>query len=303
VSRRPDFVIIGAQKAASTLLMHTIRRHPDAWTPEIEQFYFRDPVYDWIDAKEFLAAYAERPERRLGLKCPDYLGRPEVPARLAADLDVPDLIVCLRDPVSRALSSYFWKMRWGIIPVMPAEEGLRRILDGELRDVDKSVGDVLGWGLYGEHLTRYLEHFPREKLLVLMDDELRRAPADTIDRITGFLGIGGLEPDAPSRRARNEGVYPLPRMRFLQKRSTVLLHWDADRTFHSVLPPTRPDHRLFSLAVAGIDHYVLSRVYGNARPQLSAELTTALHDYYRDDVRALESLLGLDTGWIATAQA
>lgn len=298
MTRLPDFVIIGAQKAASTLLLHSLRRHPDAWLPAAEQPCFRDPLYAPGGFDEFARPYARRTETRLGLKCPDYLARPEVPSRLAADLNGPDLIVCLRDPVARAVSAYFWKVRWGVIPVLPVEEGLRRILDGGLRDHDPTVGEVLDWGNYGAHLSRYLEHFDREKILVLLDDELRRAPTETVNRVTGFLGIIDLDPEPPGRRARNEGVYSLPRLRFLQRRTSVTLQWNAERTYYSIPKPRRPDCRLFSLGVAGIDHVILSRVHGNPRPRLSAELDRALRDHYRDDLRLLETLIGRDPGWL-----
>jgi hypothetical protein len=296
--RLPDFVIVGAQKAASTLLLHSLRRHPEAWLPAAEQPFFRDPVYTPGGFDAFARPYATRSERRLGLKCPDYLARPEVPPRLAADLHDPDLIVCLRDPVARAVSAYFWKMRWGVIPVLPVEEGLRRILNGGLRDHDPTVGEVLHWGNYGSHLSRYLEHFDREKILVLFDDELKRSPAETVNRLTGFLGISDLDPSKPGRRARNEGVYSLPRLRFLQRRSSVILRWNADRTYYSIPKPRRVDRRLFSLGIAGIDHVVLSRIHGNRRPRLSAELDRSLRDYYRDDMRLLATLVGRDPGWI-----
>lgn len=302
MTRLPDFVIIGAQKAASTLLLHSLRRHPEAWLPAAEQPFFRDPLYTPGGFDDFARPYATRTEHRLGLKCPDYLARPEVPSRLAADLHCPDLVVCLRDPVARAVSAYFWKVRWGVIPVLPAEEGLRRILDGGLRDHDPTVGEVLEWGRYGMHLARYHEHFPREKILVLLDDELRRAPIETVDRVTDFLRISHLPAGRPGRRARNEGVYSLPRLRFLQRRSTVVLRWNADRTYYSIPKPRRVDHRLFSTGIAAIDHVLLSRVCGNPRPSLSSGLDRELRDYYRDDVGLLERLIGREPGWITHAQ-
>lgn len=293
--RAPDFVVIGAQKAASTLLQASLRQHPQVWLPPRgEDPYFRDPVYDPARFDRFTAQYAPRTERRVGIKCPDYLGRPEVPARLRRDLFVPDLIVCLRDPVQRALSAYFWWLRWGMIPLEAPEQGLRKILDGVHDAEAHVVAPILEWGRYGEHVGRYLEHFPREKLLVLLDDDLRRDATTTIRTTYEFLGVDpGAAPASVATRD-NAGVYAMPRLRFLNLRSRYMLQWDEHRTFSAIHKPANPASRLYCNAVATVDRYLLSRVYGNAKPTLSAELTGRLHDYYRDDLHRLEDLIGRD---------
>lgn len=293
-ARRPDFAIVGAMKAGSSLLHNALREHPDVWLPPFEDPYFRDPVFRADDMPEFERRYAARDERRIGMKCPDYLARPEVPARLRTLLHDPDIIVTLRDPVGRALSAYFWWMRFGMVPVRPAEEGLRDALRLARQGSDDPVTQLLDWGLYGRHLSCYLEQFPREKVLVNTDDELRGDPAAVVRQIYEFLGV---RPDvaAPSASTRdNPGIYSLERLRFLQRRSRFVLHWDETGTYPSIPKPRTPVPRAFSNAVAAVDRYLLSRVYDNDRPQLSPELTADLYAFYRDDVDRLESMLGRD---------
>jgi hypothetical protein len=295
--RLPDFVIIGAQKAASTLLLNSLRDHPEAWLPAAEEPYFRDPVFASRTLEDFAAPYAGRREPRLGLKCPDYLARPEVPARLAGILGDPQLVVCLRDPVARAVSAYFWRIRWGMLPVLPVEEGLRRILDGGLREYDPLADEILEWGLYGRHLERFGEHFAPDRMLVLVDDELRAAPDVTMDRAARFLGITERGVGEVGRRGTNEGVYSPARLRFLQRRSRFVLNWNEDRTFASIPKPDRALPWLASAAVAAVDQLLLARVFDNTRPRLSASLEAELREYYRADVERAEALLGRDLGW------
>ncbi|MEJ2887932.1 sulfotransferase domain-containing protein [Actinomycetospora aeridis] len=301
-TRLPDFVIIGAQKAASTLLLNSLRDHPEAWLPAHEEPYFRDPVFTPDGFPAFARPYAYRTETRLGLKCPDYLGRPEVPRRLAGLLDTPDLVVCLRDPVARAVSAYFWKVRWGLLPLLPVDEGMRRLLDGGLRDHDGSAGDVLEWGRYGAHLSRYLEVFPREKLMILVDEDLRRAPDVTLDAVARHLGITERGVGEVSRRGANEGVYSRSRLRFLRLRTPLVLRWDAQRTYASIPKPHRLAPRLANAAVGALDSKVLSRVCDNTRPALSPEVDAELRAFYRDDVAVVEELLGRDLDWGPTAR-
>lgn len=290
----PDFVIIGAQKAASTLLLRSLRQHPQAWLPYKEDPYFRDPVYDESALDSFSEQFAGHTELRLGFKCPDYLGRPEVPTRLHKILSEPDVIVCLRNPVQRALSAYFWKVRWGLIPVEPAEQGLIRVLDGDYRDLDPSVGDILDWGLYHQHLSRYLEYFPREKILILFDDDLRRDPEAVMRDTHEFLGIAPNVIPTGLDVKQNPGIYSLERLRFGQRRSKHMSQWDPARTYHSIPYPKSRVKRAYTDVIAGLDRYVLARRYSNDKPALSPELSKRLWEFYADDVKALQVLVDRD---------
>lgn len=304
MSRRPDFVIIGAQKAGSSLLHHSLRAHPQVWLSPAEDPFFRDPVFQEADLDHhFGVAYGGRSEARIGMKCPDYLACQEVPERLHRLLDVPDLLLTLRNPVDRALSAYFWWMRWGLIPVLPAEEGLRAILDARLATPGQLSDEILDWGRYGEHVARYLSIFPREKLHVIVDDDFRRDPASAVRSTFAFLGVRQDVPLPPSTDD-NPGIYSLDRLRFLQRRNRYILQWDESSTFASIPKPRRPLHRLVSNVVAGTDRYLLSRVYGNAKPRLSARLRADMHAFYRDDIDRLADLLGISVAsWAPSASA
>lgn len=303
-SRVPDLVIVGAQKAGSVFVQECLRQHPQIWFSAGEDHFFRDPHYhdprhDRGAFERFARPYARRGERRIGMKCPDYLGRPEVPGRLARDLSNPDLIVCLRDPVQRAVSAYFWWMRWGMIPIQPVEIGLSAILEGSHFAPAAVTAPILEYGRYHEHLQRYLKHFQREKMLVLIDDELRRRPARTLQRAHEFLGVDP-EP-TPAASKDNTGVYASERLRFLNLRNRYMLSWEESGTMATLRKPLNPGSRLLCNAVAAVDRYVLAPVYGNAKPTLSAELTARLYHHYRDDVAHLEDLLDRDlTAWRPT---
>lgn len=290
----PDFVIIGAQKAASTLLLRSLRQHPEAWLPAKENPFFRDPVYDPGALDDFAAEFSEHTERRLGFKCPDYLGRPEVPARLHKDLSEPHLIVCLRNPVQRALAAYFWKVRWGLIPVLSAEQGMQHVLDGDYQERDPSVGDILNWGLYHQHLSRYLDYFPRERILVLFDEDLYRDPEAVMRETHGFLGIAPDVIPSDLRVKQNPGIYSLERLRFGQRRSKLMSQWDAARTYHSIPYPKSRLKRAYTDVIAGLDRYVLAPRYSNEKPKLSPDLTNRLWEFYAQDVAALQQLVDRD---------
>ena len=81
----PRFLIIGAQKAGSTFLHETLRQHPSLFLPRYETPIFEDPFYQAGAVQSELGRILApaRPDQKPGIKRPDYLGRPECPARLA----------------------------------------------------------------------------------------------------------------------------------------------------------------------------------------------------------------------------
>lgn len=292
-ARRPDFLVIGAQKAASTALLDALRQHPDAWLPADEDHYFHDPVFGSTSEVEFLRTYTARTEKRVGLKCPDYLGSAEVPARVARMCPGARIVACLRNPADRAVSAYFWHMRWGLLPLTEPDTGLTRLLDGAYDDFRLSA-QILDWGRYAHHLNRWLGHFDRENLLVLLQEDLRQDRRSQLDRLFTFLD---LDPELyPDKRTSdsNSGVYPLSRLRFLRLRNHLVVRWDDTGTHVTLPKPARLAPRLASGAVAAADRLVLSRVIGNQRPTISPDVYARLVNWYAEDVSQLEDMLQRD---------
>jgi len=103
----PDYIIIGAHKSASTFVHKCLMEHPDIYMPKDEIPFFEIPDYESSSLSELEKYFKGRKEKRFGIKRPSYIGKPEVPARISNDLPDAKLIAVLRDPVDRAVSSYY----------------------------------------------------------------------------------------------------------------------------------------------------------------------------------------------------
>lgn len=261
--------------------------------PRGETHYFRDPYYRLQTLADVGSLFdGQAGVKRRGIKCPDYLGSAESPARLRRDLDEPDLIVTLRDPVQRAVSAYYWWMLWSGLPVEPAHLGLPKLLAGDYAQRYPDSYRILDYGLYAKHLRRYLQHFSREKLLVLLDEDLRIDSGGTLDRACRFLGLheGFRTPALAS--VQNAGVYSLRRLRWLNRRNRYVVSRDPQTGGLMLQRPTRPLPFVQNAAVMLVDRLLLSKMDRNHRPSLPPELRARLYDYYRDDIAELEDLLG-----------
>jgi hypothetical protein len=205
-----DFLGIGAQKAGTTSLHEYMRTHPQLFLPEAkEQAFFTDDAayaegWETFSAVAFHGAPAGR---RYGKITPHYLGGPVtwkagtatsepacvVTARRIAER-FPDvrLVVMLRDPVERAISSY-----WQAAVLGDEDRPLDVALDEELAPEALAAArthptdghqHIVG-GEYGRLLEGYLTFFAREQLFVGATTVLGREPIELLGDLWRFLGV------------------------------------------------------------------------------------------------------------------
>ncbi|MAE66007.1 MAG: hypothetical protein CMJ18_17180 [Phycisphaeraceae bacterium] len=292
---RPDFVIIGAPKSATTFVHFRLIEHPDVYMDPDEVPWFCDPDYREADFPEFLARFeAGHGRAAVGFKRPDYLARREVSPRLARHLPDARIIAVLRDPVDRAVSHYHHLIGYGFAPVRDVNRGLDQVLVGDLARAWPRTEEILEAGFYGAQIERYLGHFPRERMLILLHEQVHREPAETMRRVFRFLEIDeAFEPEHLDQRPQAV-VYDLKRLRWRRLRNTILYRHSPDRM--RLFPRDRigPLSRSTLRGIDWVDRRLLARWDRARRPELNDTLVARLADYYRADTERLEALLGAD---------
>lgn len=294
----PNLLIIGAQKSASTFLQINIGDHPEVFMLPGEVPYFEDPDYDGDPVAFFAQRFRGRPETIRALKRPNYIGRPEVPRRLAADLPDARLIAVLRNPLDRAIAAYFHQVKYGTAPLMPLARGMRILLRQGRIAGHARTAEILEFGLYFKHLSGYRHFLDKGRLRIFLHEDITRDPLGAARESYVFLGIDpAFRPRALQGRPM-AAVYNGARLRTHVLRGKVMYRYTADRTrLHKRrLGPAR-------LALAGaltvLDRHVLARILPNDRPALPADLRRDLIGYYRDDILALQDMLGRDlSDWL-----
>ena len=117
--RLPDFVVIGAQKSASTFLADLLGARQDVYVAKLEIPYFEDPFFTNTPVSELGRVGADvGDDVRYGIKRADYLGRPEVPKNVFDTTPEAQLVAVLRPPIQRAVSGAYWYMLHGFLPVL-----------------------------------------------------------------------------------------------------------------------------------------------------------------------------------------
>jgi hypothetical protein len=267
----PQFLVIGAVKAATTWIAHQLRQHPDIFMPGPEPHYFSteyDRGLDWY--REW---FAEAPPGKvLGEKSADLLAYKEAPARIAALLpDVP-MVLQLRNPMERAYSDYCMLYRRGTVTEDPAYYLAKRA-DEQPRFLED--------GLYARHLGRFLDHFPKEQIKVFLHDDIKSQPETVIAEVCRHIGVPVHIAADEVRARKNDSEAPL-----------------LPLSIRKLLAPAKPlvqplrDTGWFRMLRSGLAQPV-------RYPPLTDELYSRLRDYYREDVERLSSMIDRDlTAWL-----
>lgn len=126
-------------------------------------------------------------------------------------------VFILRNPVDRAYSHYWMLVRhaWESKSFEEAlEREASRIAQGERQ---RRLYSLIDRGQYALQLDRFVEHFPREKILVVLLDDLKANRSCVCQTIGDFLSIDPAQfALARSEQSYNAGA-GLPRSQWLQR--------------------------------------------------------------------------------------
>jgi hypothetical protein len=203
------------------------------------------------------------------------------------------LVVILRNPVERAISAYFHYIGQGFLPLRDVEAGMREILDGKLSEQYPASRDILEYGLYAEHLSRYMRIFDPSRFCILLHDEILKDKLGAVRKVYRFLGVN---PDYMPRAISSKPqavIYNPRRLRIHVRINRLLFKLNGTKTrIHS------RKWNPFSIALARLlaifDNRVLGPALENKKPILSAGLKSRLSAYFAADIGHLERLIDKD---------
>jgi hypothetical protein len=199
----PAALLIGAQKSGTTSLFHYLVEHPDVLPSFGKEIHYFDLHYargvGWYRGRFPFRHRLRRGALTLDAT-PYYLAHPLAPQRASQLLPNAKLVAVLRNPINRAFSHYHHEVRAGQETLSFAEaiEKESERLTGEEERLSTDPGyysynhhhySYTGRGLYLDQLRRWVQHFPRSRLLVLQSERFFRDPAATTAAVHEFLGL------------------------------------------------------------------------------------------------------------------
>ncbi|MGB5811547.1 MAG: sulfotransferase [Polyangiales bacterium] len=288
-----DFLLIGAQKSATTSLWHHIAAHPATFVPATKEIeFFSDPRrfekgIDWYWQTYFDGA---PPAACKGEATTQYMMFPAVPGRIRRAFPDVKMIALLRNPIDRAQSHHRMSSMRG-----HESRSFEESIDPLLRDTDHQSAaidpnrDYLRLGEYGRILADYLAHFPREQFCVLFTEDLEADPARLSRLVYEFLEIDpAFRPDTLEKRFNVSGQQAFPRGVELLRRAVGM----ARRTPLVGRLITQDRYDAFKF---------WTRTELQVRVAPNEGLDSAAHarlvDHFAPDVERLRSAFGVDPPW------
>jgi len=198
----PDFIIIGMQKCGTTSLHAYLSSRADvisATTKEIGFFgYNYQRGVDWYRSTfpHVIDAHGER--LLTGEASPGYVYNMKALQRIKDHTRDTKLIMMMRDPVLRTISSYYQKKKMQGIDT-PLHDYIRNLL------TDGNKSHLLRESIYIDYIKVWMDAFGKSRLLLLNADNLF-AEKGELRKVTDFLSLSdsgmGYLPHA------NKGSYP-----------------------------------------------------------------------------------------------
>jgi len=174
----PGYVGIGTMKTGTTWWSRLIARHPGVRRAVRKELHYFDVFSDssFTDADRarywsYFAQPADGPRVLRGEWTPRYASDFWTPPLLQRVAPEAKLLMLVRDPIQRYVSGMSYHDAKGFVR------------NGTLAQAH------FARGLYFQHLTRVLSHFPREQLLVLQYEQCVRDTAAALKDTYRFLGL------------------------------------------------------------------------------------------------------------------
>lgn len=191
----PNFLLVGAPKSGTTSLYHILNDHPEIFMSKMKEpkFFVRgmmtnleNPLPKWIDNLEDYQQLFEGSEDKKfrGEASAFYLNfHEEAIGRIKKELGDPHIIIILRNPIHRAISSYKHMRRSNPLEQLEFAEAVRE----ESRTINHPLMMYRQLGLYHEAVAAYKSNF--ERVLVLRYEDFFSDVPQNVKLVWDFLGV------------------------------------------------------------------------------------------------------------------
>jgi hypothetical protein len=282
----PNFFVVGAPKAGTTSLHHYLQEIPGIYvSPVKEPHYFCTETAEkchiqrvsrQVDYLAFFDGVGD--ETAIGEVSPVYLRAPESPGLIAQKVPEAKIIICLRDPIDRAISHYWMHWRVGI-EVRSFREALNDYCFNNNTDSIFSY-TVMESGFYFKQVKRYLDIFGRGNVLFIIFEEFKHTPHQTLAEICRFLGVN----------ASTEHILTEAQNAYYEPRNKLALAIVQNKMIRKLAKKIIPQSTGWS---------IVRTFFGKkaSKPQMGAYELDLLKKIYEDDSSRLTTLLGRPLPW------
>ncbi|MBF1801808.1 sulfotransferase domain-containing protein [Alloalcanivorax profundimaris] len=215
-----DVMIVGVEKAGTSALLSDIGKHENVAIPgkfKGEQVTNYDPEFSYFLPESrfkrsfsacFYDEFGDIPSGNhlVVAKNVGICYEPEAARRLREHNENTKLIILLREPVSRAYSSFWYQRYRGAERKTNFREAIEREIKGV--DVDRHKS-YLAKGLYFEQISRLERLFGSENLLIILHEQYLSQREYVLEKVFNFIGVNCTEiPDKEITNSAKVALVP-----------------------------------------------------------------------------------------------
>lgn len=298
------FIIAGERRSGSSTLYNLLKQHPEIEMVEEEDYnYFIEPelfsrvriedsaIEDWYlkhNIASFEQNFKELKEKKLGYKNADLLWWKSSHKKISEFLPETKFVFILRDPIKRAESQYFNELKKQR-EKLTFKESIQREKNKQLNQWEKLHLAYMSRGKYVESLKHFYQYVPKNRVKVIILEDLHNNFTAEMISLCGFLGVDKkLAKAIKPLHSNKEDMFV--RKDFANNSNIKWLFdiWDRITEFFIVKIKNKKDLR-YKLRKILRFFYIESR-----RKEMKTDkiLLNDLRLYYRDSIKQLEDLLG-----------
>jgi len=224
-----DCMIVGAQKASTTSLLHYLADHPQicAALDQEMTYFLLDAEYTQGYERAFAQSFPACTEGRLLLaKNVGVMYSQQAVDRLYDHNPEVKVVVLLREPVARAYSAYWYARRMGWEQARSFEQALALEAARRAADPDRWRNCLyLHRSAYDVHVRRVLARFGESNVQVILQDDLEEDAAGVCQRIFDALQVDSSFRITTARRYNTAAIPRTAAFARLLSRRTPLPPW------------------------------------------------------------------------------
>ena len=274
-SSLPSFLGVGAQRAGTTWLYECLRSHPEIFVPEIKELGFFSEI-SRVRKNKDISWYLEQFSGACDFKAageitPEYLLDEQSPKKIYECLGNIKIIVLIRNPIKRAYSSYGKGIREGDLNISFKEF------------IYKNVDYCVDRGFYYKQISRYLNIFSKENVLIKVYDDLCSDPFMFIKTVYKFLDVNQEFQPGVINKKFNIGV---PKKTLL---SRVIL------TIRNILYGFPFGNEIVNnIQRTSFGNKLINLLFNKKKSSKNKKIENYLRTIYFDDVKKLSNFLNRD---------
>ncbi|MBV9960615.1 MAG: sulfotransferase domain-containing protein [Parafilimonas sp.] len=290
----PNTFLIGIQKAGTTTLNDWLSQHPQIYCYNSLKdipLFVKFPQPEQLNKRLLLETPAYNNEPVVLHSAVNYIFYPSLLQQIKNKQPNAKLILILRNPVARAVSSYFYFKK-----MMREQHDIEKALIYQPKknfEITRDNNDFtyIEHGFFYEQVKQCLELFSREQLLILEYDDLKNDPDKLLQNVFHFLNIDeSFKANLAAKNITGELKSKVLQQGILKKSSAR--KWIVDHLINPWLPVNKRKllkNKMFELNTS-------KQKASAAETEISEEtmkkVRAKLKEFYLHDTARLDELLG-----------